>query len=80
VDVIAPVIAAVHLNGNAPVGVIGPVDDRRLTPTKRIDPGVNGVDHLHGGVPVQVHDYVVAVVSSADLSRLVDPARSGLQR
>jgi hypothetical protein len=33
-------------------------------------------DHDNGGA----HDYVVAVVSSADLSRLVDPARSDSQR
>jgi hypothetical protein len=52
------VIVAVHMNGNAPVGVIGPVDDRCLTLTKRIiDPVVNGVDHHNGGVLVQVHGH-----------------------
>ena len=33
VDVIAPVIVAVHVTGNAPVGVIDTVDDRGLTGT-----------------------------------------------
>jgi hypothetical protein len=47
VDVIGPVIVAVNLNVNEPVGVIDPVDGRSH--------GAPGSDHDQGIVPVHVH-------------------------
>jgi hypothetical protein len=58
VDVITPVIVAVHLNGNAPVVVIDTVDDGIHDALRqRQAPVVHGADHAHGGVPVQVHGH-----------------------
>ena len=62
-NVIGPVIVAVHVNGNAPVIVIGPVDTvkpvlrlhRTVVPTD--SDAATGADHDHGGVPVHVHGH-----------------------
>jgi hypothetical protein len=47
VDVDAPVILAVHVNGNAHVGVIENDQVPRVP--------INVLDHAHGSVPVHVH-------------------------
>ena len=49
-NVSGPVIVDVHLNGNATVSVIRPVD-------VGLHGSSRGSDHLHGGVQVHVHGH-----------------------
>ena len=57
VDVIAPVAVIVAVNGNAPVDVIGTVDDPASFRQFNMGTPVNGADHAHGSVPVHVHGH-----------------------